>query len=88
MSKSKVNSAAAAAQAALTTELLSLIQASVDDGLSDEKVRLNFGSRYEQLAPSINELLASNRLQLFTLGGQLVYKAVQEERAIKFEGLG
>lgn len=88
MSKQKTSSAAAAAQAALTAELLSLIQSSADEGLSDDKVRANFGSRYEQLAPSINELLSNNRLQLFTLNGQLVYKAVNEETAVKFEGLG
>mmetsp|Transcript_3882 Transcript_3882/g.5337 ORF Transcript_3882/g.5337 Transcript_3882/m.5337 type:complete len:307 (+) Transcript_3882:18-938(+) len=78
---------AAPPSAALTAELLSLVQSS-DEGLTDERVRLTFGPRYEQLAPSINELLSNNRLQLFTQGGALVYKAVKEETAIKFEGLG
>jgi len=77
----------ASPSAALTAELLSLVQSS-DEGLTDERVRQTFGSRYEQLAPSINELLSNNRLQLFTQGGALVYKAVKEETAIKFEGLG
>jgi hypothetical protein len=72
---------------ALTAELFSLIQGS-EEGISDESIRSHFGPRYEQLAPAINDLLANNRLLLFTQGGALVYKAVKEETAAKFEGLG
>jgi hypothetical protein len=58
-----------------------------EEGLPDEQVRNIFGSRYEQVAGAINELLAVNRLQLFTQNNSLVYKAIREETALKFEGL-
>eukprot|EP01039_Chlorochromonas_danica_P002818 gene2818-3072_t len=73
--------------AGLSEELLRLLLAS-EEGISDEQIRSHFGGRYEQLVPAINDLLASNRLLLFTQAGSLVYKAVKEETAMKFEGLG
>lgn len=73
--------------AGLSEELLRLLQAS-EEGLSDEQIRSHFGGRYEQLAAAINDLLSCNRLLLFTQGGSLVYRAVKEETAMKFEGLG
>jgi hypothetical protein len=71
----------------LAEELLRLLLSN-EDGYSDESIRIQFGSKYEQLAPAINELLSANRLQLFTQNGSLFYKAVKEETAVKFEGLG
>lgn len=59
-----------------------------EDGLSDEHVRAVFGERYSLLAAAINDLLAVNRVQLFTQGASLVYRAIKEETAMKFEGLG
>lgn len=59
-----------------------------EDGVSDDAVRAIFGTRYAQLAGAINELLGFNRIQLFTQGTTLVYKAIKEETALKFEGLG
>jgi hypothetical protein len=73
--------------ASIGDELLRLLQAS-EEGIADDLIRGHFGSRYEQLAPAINELLGINRLLLFTQDGALVYKAVKEETALKFEGLG
>ena len=72
---------------AIADEFLRVLLAH-EDGLSDERVRAVFNDRYEQLAPAINELLAVNRLQLFTQGASLVYRAIKEETAAKFEGLG
>ena len=71
----------------LAEELLRTLLSN-EEGFSDESIRLQFGSRYDLLAPAINELLSVNRLQLFTQNGSLFYKAVKEETAIKFEGLG
>lgn len=59
-----------------------------EEGINDETLKVIFGNRYEQLAQAINELLTINRLQLFTQGGALLYKAIKEETAQKFEGLG
>lgn len=79
-------------EAKLSEELLQVIQQSSGGeggGASDEQLRAAFGSRYSQLEPAINELLAHNRLQLFTdQSGALVYKAVGEEIAIRLQGLG
>jgi hypothetical protein len=72
---------------AIADELLRVLLA-YEDGLSDDQVKSAFGERYEQLPPAINELLAVNRLQLFTQGSALVYRAIKEETALKFEGLG
>jgi DNA-directed RNA polymerase III subunit RPC6 len=71
----------------LGTELLALLQTN-DEGLSDEQISAHFGSRYPDLVPVINDLLAVNRLQLLTQGDILFYRIVQEETAAKFEGLG
>lgn len=73
--------------AGLSNELLMLLQAN-ENGLSDEQISSHFGHRYPDLVPIINDLLGSNRVQLFTQGGVLVYKVVHEETAAKFEGLG
>lgn len=63
---------------------------SSEEGFSDDHIRLAFGSRYEQLPSVINELLGMNRLQLFRAGQDngLFYKAIKEETAAKFDGLG
>lgn len=71
----------------LAEELLRALLAH-EEGCSDEQIRLQFGNRYEQLASAINELLGVNRLQLFTQSGALFYKAIKEETAAKFDGLG
>ena len=72
---------------AIADELLRVLLAH-EDGISDDQLRAVFNERYEQLAPAINDLLGHNRLQLFTQGSTLVYKAIKEEIAQKFEGLG
>ena len=59
-----------------------------EDGVSDDQIKSSYGSKYEQIAPAINELLGVDRLQLFTQNGSLVYKAIREETAMKFDGLG
>eukprot|EP01031_Cornospumella_fuschlensis_P026414 gene26414-31917_t len=72
----------------LNDEFLRLLYTS-EDGLTDEQIRNHFGARYGQLTSVINDLLSTNRLLLFQQGqGGLVYKAVREETALKFEGLG
>lgn len=59
-----------------------------DNGLPDSQLKDHFGERYAGLAVIINDMLSSNRLQLFTQGGMIIYKLIREETAIKFEGLG
>lgn len=68
-------------------ELFRLIQQN-ENGISDLDVQTHFGARYQSLAPTINTLLNQNKLQLFTANGALVYKAIHESAAVKFEGLG
>lgn len=73
----------------LTNELLALLS-SHDAGAPDDLISSHFGSRYKDLVPVINDLLRTNRLQLFTQGitGIPVYRAIKEETANKLEGLG
>mmetsp|Transcript_914 Transcript_914/g.2036 ORF Transcript_914/g.2036 Transcript_914/m.2036 type:complete len:303 (-) Transcript_914:24-932(-) len=71
----------------LADELLRVLLAH-EEGLSDDQVKQSFGDRYEKLAGAINELLQANRVQLFKQGNVLVYRAIKEETALKFEGLG
>jgi hypothetical protein len=71
----------------LTDELLTLLHTN-EEGLTDEQISNHFGPRYTDLVLVINELLATNRLQLFTQANALVYKVVREETAAKFDGLG
>lgn len=71
----------------LADELLRFLLSN-EEGYSDQAIRQHFGGRYEQLAAAINELLSCNRLQLFNQNNSLVYKAIKEETAQKFEGLG
>jgi hypothetical protein len=73
----------------LARELLTFLHLNAD-GTTDEKVLEHFGVRYKDLVPVINELLQSNRLQLFTQGdyGATVYRAIKEETANKLDGLG
>jgi hypothetical protein len=71
----------------LAEEFLRLLLSN-EEGYSDESIRIQFAGKYDQLAPAINELLSQNRLQLFTQNGSLFYKAIKEETAMKFEGLG
>jgi hypothetical protein len=71
----------------LATELLQYLLSS-DEGYSDEQLKRHFGDRYTQLVPHVNELLMFNRLQLYNQGDSLYYKAIKEEAAAKFAGLG
>eukprot|EP01040_Poterioochromonas_malhamensis_P021641 gene21641-26154_t len=71
----------------LATELLHYLLSS-DEGYSDEQLKRHFGDRYTQLVPHVNELLMFNRLQLYNQGDSLYYKAIKEEAAAKFAGLG
>jgi hypothetical protein len=75
--------------ALLTTELLNFLFA-YENGVPDGQISQHFGSRYKDLVPVINELLRTNRLQLFTQGtsGIPVYRAVKQETVHKLEGLG
>ena len=72
---------------ALAEEFLRVLLAH-EDGVPDDRIKTIFGDRYEELPRALNELLAINRVQLFTNNGSLVYKAIKEETAAKFEGLG
>lgn len=69
------------------TELLQYLLSS-EEGYSDDQLKRHFGDRYIQLVPHVNELLAGNRLQLYNQGDSLYYKAIKEETAAKFAGLG
>lgn len=71
----------------LADELLRVLLAH-EEGLTDDVLRVQYGARYETLPGAINELLSLNRVQLFTQGTTLLYKAIKEETAQKFEGLG
>ena len=71
----------------LSEEFINLLTLS-EEGVQESAVKSHFQDRYASLAPIINDLVESNRLQLFTQGGLLVYKILKEETAIKFEGLG
>lgn len=73
----------------LANELLALL-ASREEGVPDDRILAHFGPRYKDLVPVINDLLRSNRLQLFTQGaGDVpVYRAIREDIANKLEGLG
>lgn len=74
--------------AGISQELINILHG-YEDGLSDSQLKPIFGDRYEKLAPAINELLGSNRIQLYQQhDGTLVYKALKAETAAKFEGLG
>ena len=72
---------------AIADELLRVLLAH-DEGVADEQIKEHFGSRYELVAGAINELSACHRLQFFKQGNSLVYKAIREETAVKFDGLG
>jgi len=83
---------------AFANELLRTLLSSVD-GLSNDQLKAFFpGDKYLSLPGGINELLAANRLQIFTSTAQettgaaagsnsLVYKAIREEVAVKLDGL-
>jgi len=71
----------------LSDQLISLLNANVD-GYSDENIREHFRENYESLVPIINDMLRTNRLQLFMQGNTLVYKLIHESKAAKLEGLG
>jgi len=66
-------------------KLIGLLQLN-EEGLSDEILKLHFSN--EELVPVINDMLKVNRLQLYVQGSGLVYKLVNESRAVKLEGLG
>jgi hypothetical protein len=72
----------------LHNELVNLLSQHGEDGASDQLLRDHFGARYEGLVAVINDLLRSNRLQLFYQGTSLIYKLITESVAAKFEGLG
>ena len=70
-----------------TDEFLRLLLAN-EDGLSNDKLKTMFSTeKFQQLPSIINNLLSSNRIQIFTQGNSLVYKAIKEEIAVKFDGL-
>ena len=72
-------------------EILHLLQASPTGSLNDNQVKLHFGEKYDasDLVAAINSLLRLSRIQLFTnSSGTLVYKVVDEDIAVKFDGLG
>jgi hypothetical protein len=71
----------------IAEELLRFLLA-YEEGISDNDIKNSFGPRYELLPSAINELLAINRLQLLTQNNSLFYKAIKEETAAKFDGLG
>ena len=72
----------------LSEKLVALLTAN-EDGLSGAALNEHFGENYVDLAPIINDMLRSNRLQLLQQGnGNLIYKLIHESKAIKFEGLG
>ena len=71
----------------LTQELLDLINNN-ENGVVDSDIQAHFRERYSALPNVINTLLSQNRLKLYTLNGSLMYKAVNELTAAKFEGLG
>lgn len=86
------------ALSAFANELLRTLLSS-EDGLSNDQLKVFFpGDKYLSLPGGINELLAANRLQIFTSTAQeasgaaagnnsLVYKAIREEVAAKLDGL-
>ncbi len=91
MSRSVSHSAASSSSNAssnLHSELLSLLSHNDSVGVSDQQLRDHFGVRYEGLVIVINDLLRSNRIQLYYQGNSLIYKAINESIAAKFEGLG
>jgi len=86
------------ALSAFANELLRTLLSS-EDGLSNDQLKAFFpGDKYLSLPGGINELLAANRLQIFTStaheasgaaagNNSLVYKAIREEVAAKLDGL-
>lgn len=71
----------------LAEQFLNLLLAN-EHGLSDSQLREHFPPEYyEKLPVIINELLSKNRLQLYEQTNGLLYKAIKEETAAKFEGL-
>ena len=57
----------------LPDELLQVLHGN-EDGMSDQDLKRYFGDRYSALVPTINELLAANRIQLFLQGETLFYR--------------
>ena len=60
---------------AITEELLQVLHQS-DDGVADSEIKKYFGERYTELVPVINELLGSNRIQLFLQGDVIFYRFI------------
>ena len=68
-------------------ELLSLL-GSDRNGVSESAIRERFGANYESMVPILNELLGSNRVQLFTQSnGDMIFRLVDEDKAVKMIGL-
>jgi DNA-directed RNA polymerase III subunit RPC6 len=74
-------------QMSLKDRLIGLLS-STQTGCSESTLRGHFGSEYESIVPILNELLNSNRIQLFTqAAGDMIFKLIEEEKAMKMHGL-
>jgi hypothetical protein len=71
----------------LANELIDFLTSQAD-GASDERISQYFGPRYKDLVPVINELLRTNRIQIYTRGGFPFYRCIKEDTASKLDGLG
>jgi DNA-directed RNA polymerase III subunit RPC6 len=79
-------------EASAEDELFRLLQAH-PEGLQDTFLMSQFTeAKKKEIEPILNELIASNRIQISTLntpsGPELIYKYFQEELALKLQGLG
>lgn len=72
----------------ISQEFIAILEENHENGVTQSILQQHFTTRYAQLTPIINELLASNRLQLYHQGDMLVFKILREETAAKFDGLG
>lgn len=74
----------------IAAELYAILLAS-DEAVAEEQIKKHFGRRYEKdpnlFAGAINELSSAHRIQFFKQGNSLLYKAIHEETAVKFDGL-
>lgn len=57
------------------------------NGITNSKLKLSFGERYNQLPSIINGFSKEGRLSMMKEGDELVYKLASEEEASKFAGL-
>ena len=71
-----------------TDDFLSFLSQQDNEAATDNAIQKHYGQeRYAALAPVLNKLLQSHRLQLLTMpNGALVYKAISIELADKLKG--